>query len=95
MVLRLLLYSPAVFSARRRKCFPKVCVALKTTLGLFQYYMHEGMHPTIIAEAFIKASAKAVEYLTEISMPVDLRDQASLLRAASTSLNSKVCVSSS
>ena len=49
-----------------------------------------GMHPTIIAEAFIKASAKAVEYLTEISMPVDLKDQASLLRAASTSLNSKV-----
>lgn len=48
------------------------------------------MHPTIIAEAFIKASAKAVEYLTEISMPVDLKDQASLLRAASTSLNSKV-----
>jgi len=51
------------------------------------------MHPTIIAEAFIKASTKAVEYLTEISMPVDLRDQASLLRAASTSLNSKVCIS--
>ena len=50
----------------------------------------KGMHPTIIAESFLKASAKAVEYLGEISTPVDLKDKASLLRAASTSLNSKV-----
>lgn len=49
-----------------------------------------GMHPTIIAESFLKASVKAVEYLTEISTPVDLKDKAQLLRAASTSLNSKV-----
>lgn len=48
------------------------------------------MHPTIIAESFIRASAKSVEYLTDISTPVDLKDKASLLRAASTSLNSKV-----
>jgi len=50
----------------------------------------KGMHPTIIAESFLKASAKAVEYLGEISTPVDLKDKASLLRAASTSLSSKV-----
>jgi T-complex protein 1 subunit delta len=49
-----------------------------------------GMHPTIIAESFLKASAKAVEYLTSISTPVDLKDKESLLRAASTSLNSKI-----
>lgn len=49
----------------------------------------KGMHPTIIAESFLKASAKAVEYLGEISTPVDLKDKATLLRAASTSLNSK------
>ena len=48
------------------------------------------MHPTIIAEAFFKGSVKATEYLTDISTPVDLSDNASLLRAASTSLNSKV-----
>lgn len=48
------------------------------------------MHPTIIADAFSKAAAKSVEFLTEISTPVDLKDRASLLRAASTSLNSKV-----
>ncbi|KAF9053853.1 t-complex protein 1 [Hymenopellis radicata] len=37
-----------------------------------------------------KGSTKAVEYLTEMSTPVDLKDNASLLRAASTSLNSKI-----
>ena len=52
--------------------------------------LQKGMHPTIIAEAFLKASVKAVEYLTEMSTPVDLSDKANLLRAASTSLNSKV-----
>jgi T-complex protein 1 subunit delta len=49
-----------------------------------------GIHPTVIAESFLRASAKAVEYLTDISTPVDLKDKGSLLRAASTSLNSKV-----
>ncbi|KAH8833696.1 T-complex protein 1 [Flagelloscypha sp. PMI_526] len=34
--------------------------------------------------------AKAVDYLTETSTPVDLDDKSSLLRAASTSLNSKI-----
>jgi chaperonin GroEL (HSP60 family) len=52
--------------------------------------LQKGLHPTIIAEAFMKACTKAVEYLTEISIPVDLNDRPSLLRAASTSLNSKV-----
>ena len=49
-----------------------------------------GIHPTTIAQSFQKAAAKAVEYLTELSIPVDLNDTESLLRAASTSLNSKV-----
>lgn len=59
-------------------------------LGAAEKMLQKGMHPTIIAEAFMKASAKSVEYLTEISTPVDLKDHANLLRAASTSLNSKV-----
>ena len=52
--------------------------------------LEKGIHPTIIAESFAKAAAKSVEYLTEISTPVNLNDKASLLKAASTSLNSKV-----
>ncbi|KAF8485620.1 chaperonin Cpn60/TCP-1 family [Gautieria morchelliformis] len=67
-----------------------VVVLAGSLLGAAEKMLAKGMHPSIIAEAFIKASAKAVEYLTEISMPVDLKDQASLLRAASTSLNSKI-----
>lgn len=53
--------------------------------------LQKGMHPTVIAESFQKASAKAVEYLTEISTPINLEDKTSLLRAATTSLNSKAC----
>ena len=68
-----------------------VVVLAGAFLGAAEKMLQKGMHPTIIAESFLRASAKAVEYLTEISTPVDLADKASLLRAASTSLNSKVC----
>jgi hypothetical protein len=67
-----------------------VVVLAGSFLGAAERMLEKGMHPTIIAEAFLKASAKAVEYLTELSTPVDLNDKPSLLRAASTSLNSKV-----
>ena len=67
-----------------------VVVLAGSLLGAAEKMLQKGMHPTIIAEAFLKASAKSVEYLTEISSPVDLSDKPSLLRAASTSLNSKV-----
>jgi TCP-1/cpn60 chaperonin family len=67
-----------------------VVVLAGSLLGAAEKMLQKGIHPTIIAEAFLKASAKAVEYVTEISTPVDLNDKPSLLRAASTSLNSKV-----
>lgn len=68
-----------------------VVVLAGSLLGAAEKMLGKGMHPTIIAESFLKASVKAVEYLNDISTPVDLKDKASLLRAASTSLNSKVC----
>lgn len=49
----------------------------------------KGIHPTIIAEAFSRAAAKVVEYLQDMSTPVDLSDRDNLLRAATTSLSSK------
>ncbi|KAH9930686.1 T-complex protein 1 [Fomitopsis serialis] len=70
-----------------------VVVLAGSFLGAAEKMLQKGMHPTIIAESFLKASAKAVEYLTEISMPIDLSDKSSLLRAATTSLNSKANVS--
>jgi T-complex protein 1 subunit delta len=67
-----------------------VVVLAGSFLGAAEKMLQKGIHPTTIAESFTKASAKAVEYLAEISMPVDLNDRSSLLRAASTSLNSKI-----
>ncbi|EUC62112.1 TCP-1 chaperonin family protein delta subunit [Rhizoctonia solani AG-3 Rhs1AP] len=67
-----------------------VVVLAGSLLGAAEKMLGKGIHPTIIAESFLRASAKAVEYLTDISTPVDLKDRGSLLRAASTSLNSKI-----
>lgn len=67
-----------------------VVVLAGAFLGAAEKMLQKGIHPTIVAESFFKASSKAVEILTEMSTPVDLNDKASLLRAASTSLNSKV-----
>ncbi|KAG9100196.1 T-complex protein 1 subunit delta [Ceratobasidium sp. UAMH 11750] len=67
-----------------------VVVLAGSLLGAAEKMLAKGMHPTIIAESFLRASAKAVEYLTDMSTPVDLKDKGSLLRAASTSLNSKI-----
>ncbi|CAJ0836034.1 2909_t:CDS:2 [Entrophospora sp. SA101] len=49
-----------------------------------------GIHPTTIAEVFQRAATKSSEFLTEMSTQIDLSDRNSLLRAASTSLNSKI-----
>lgn len=69
-----------------------VVVLAGSLLAAAEKMLQKGLHPTIIAESFLKASVKAVEYLTEISTPVDLNDKTSLLRAATTSLNSKVSI---
>ncbi|TFK30018.1 t-complex protein 1 [Coprinopsis marcescibilis] len=67
-----------------------VVVLAGSFLAAAEKMLQKGIHPTIVAESFFKASSKAVEYLEEMSTPVDLSDRTSLLRAASTSLNSKV-----
>ncbi|KAN0064816.1 T-complex protein 1 subunit delta [Thecaphora frezii] len=67
-----------------------VVVIAGSLLGAAEKMLNKGIHPTIIAESFQRAAAKAVEYLTEISTPIELDDKESLLRAASTSLNSKI-----
>ncbi|TFK55082.1 T-complex protein 1 [Heliocybe sulcata] len=67
-----------------------VVVLAGSLLGAAEKMLQKGIHPTILAESFLKASTKAVEYLTEISTPIDLSDKTSLLRAATTSLNSKI-----
>lgn len=52
--------------------------------------MYLGIHPSIIADAFLYAQAKACEVARSISQPVDLANRNALIAAAVTSLNSKV-----
>ncbi|KAK9455654.1 chaperonin Cpn60/TCP-1 family [Dipodascopsis uninucleata] len=50
----------------------------------------KGIHPTIIAESFQRAASRAVEVLRDMSIPIELSDRTALMRAASTSLSSKI-----
>ena len=51
-----------------------------------------GIHPTTISDSFQAAAAQAIQVLTDMSTPVTLADRESLLKSATTSLCSKVCV---
>ncbi|GFZ51901.1 T-complex protein 1 subunit delta [Saitozyma sp. JCM 24511] len=67
-----------------------VVVLAGSLLAAAEKLLSQGIHPTTIAQAFQKAATKAVEFLDDMSTPVDLNDRDSLLRAAGTSLNSKI-----
>ncbi|OMP10776.1 Chaperonin Cpn60/TCP-1 [Corchorus olitorius] len=59
---------------------------LKQCLSL----LSNGIHPTVISDSLHKASNKAVDVLTAMAVPLELSDRESLIKSASTSLNSKV-----
>jgi T-complex protein 1 subunit delta len=69
-----------------------VVVLASSLLSAAEKLLNRGIHPTVIAESFQRASMKAVEFLTEMATPVDLSDREALLKSASTSLNSKVSI---
>lgn len=52
--------------------------------------LDKGIHSTTIADAFMRCAAKAEEILSNMAIPVALEDRESLIRAATTSLSSKV-----
>ncbi|MBA0615988.1 hypothetical protein Godav_016083, partial [Gossypium davidsonii] len=52
--------------------------------------LSNGIHPTVISDSLHKASIKAVDVLTAMAVPLELSDRESLIKSASTSLNSKV-----
>ncbi|XP_074274793.1 T-complex protein 1 subunit delta [Silene latifolia] len=52
--------------------------------------LSKGIHPTVISDALYKVSVKSVEVLTAMAVPLELSDNDSLVKSASTSLNSKV-----
>jgi T-complex protein 1 subunit delta len=56
-----------------------------------QKLLSRGIHPTIISDAFQAAAKDAVELLEQhLAIPIDLSDTEQLVKAASTSLSSKV-----
>ncbi len=67
-----------------------VVVLAGSFLDAAQKLLDKGIHPTVISEAFQRASAKAVDILVSIATPLKLDDRQSLLQAATTSLGSKV-----
>jgi len=67
-----------------------VVVVAGSLLDAAQKLLSKGIHPTTISESFQKCDRKAVEILEGMSSPVELSDRESLLKSATTSLNSKV-----
>lgn len=67
-----------------------VVVIAGALLEAAERLLQKGIHPTAISDAFQRCSTKAVEILTAMSKPVELSDRESLIKSASTSLNSKV-----
>jgi len=67
-----------------------VVVIAGALMGACQKLTEKGIHPSVIAESFVKASHYAQTVLKEIAIPIDLSDRELLLKSATTSLNSKV-----
>eukprot|EP01112_Ceratiomyxa_fruticulosa_P005588 TRINITY_DN1628_c0_g1_i2.p1 TRINITY_DN1628_c0_g1~~TRINITY_DN1628_c0_g1_i2.p1 ORF type:complete len:527 (+),score=109.15 TRINITY_DN1628_c0_g1_i2:197-1777(+) len=67
-----------------------VVVLAGALLGAVSSLMYRGIHPTSITEGFQIALHKALEVLSSIAVPLDLADRESLLKSATTALNSKV-----
>ncbi|AAS52003.1 ADR083Wp [Eremothecium gossypii ATCC 10895] len=67
-----------------------VVILTGALLGAAEKLLAKGIHPTIIAESFQRAGQRAVEVLLGMSKRISLQDRAELVRAASTSLSSKI-----
>ncbi|CAM9014996.1 unnamed protein product [Wickerhamomyces anomalus] len=67
-----------------------VVILTGALLGAAEKLLQKGIHPTIIAESFQRAAARSVEILLDMSTKISLDDREALIRAASTSLSSKI-----
>lgn len=68
-----------------------VVVMAGSLLNNSQKLLNMGIHPTTISESYQRAAEKAVDVLNDMAIPVSLSDRESLLKSATTALNSKVC----
>jgi T-complex protein 1 subunit delta len=67
-----------------------VVVHAGALLGAVEKLLHRGIHPTIIADAFLTAASKSEEILQAVAIPIEMKDRETMLNAATTSLSSKV-----
>ncbi|KAK0946612.1 T-complex protein 1 subunit delta [Friedmanniomyces endolithicus] len=67
-----------------------VVVIAGSLLGAAERLLAKGLHPTVISESFQRAAAHAVKVLEDISVPINLGDRQTLLKASATSLSSKI-----
>lgn len=67
-----------------------VVVIAGSLLGAAEKLLAKGIHPTVISESFQRAATEAVEILHDMSTPINLGNRDVLLKAASTSLSSKI-----
>lgn len=67
-----------------------VAILTGSLLGAAEKLLNKGIHPTLIAESFQRAAARSTEILLDMSHKISLDDKEALIRAASTSLSSKI-----
>mmetsp|Transcript_5678 Transcript_5678/g.5630 ORF Transcript_5678/g.5630 Transcript_5678/m.5630 type:complete len:534 (-) Transcript_5678:92-1693(-) len=67
-----------------------VAILTGSLLGAAEKLLNKGIHPTLISESFQRAASRSAEVLLEMSHKIDLDDKEALIRAASTSLSSKI-----
>merc|ERR1719473_231656 len=71
-----------------------VVVIAGALLKAAQDMLDTGLHPQVITDAFLSAAAKSDEILKAMSIPVNLTDHSALIKAAKTSLCSKIVAQS-
>ncbi|XP_068632486.1 T-complex protein 1 subunit delta [Battus philenor] len=67
-----------------------VVVIAGALLDAAEKLLQKGIHPTVISDGFQKALQMSLQVVESMSTPVDLSNEDALLKAAATSLNSKV-----
>lgn len=67
-----------------------VVVFCGALLSAAESLLQKGIHPTQITESFNACAKMAEQVLEEMSIPIDINDRDTLIKAAITSLNSKV-----
>lgn len=67
-----------------------VAILAGSLLGAAEKLLNKGIHPTIVGESFQRAAARVCEVYLEMAHKISLKDREILIKAASTSLSSKI-----